>query len=1354
MNLLLSAAALLIASNSGAKSPGTEFFVQTDKGVTVEKLAAAVRPFGRIESRDRYSRRYLIQLNAGVDDDVAKERLQKISGVHALTAPEEPVDMNSMRSVNRKIAHMTEGEKGEGGKDAGVDYLEAYRYFMGLRAFTDDSFDWTILDRARAHAHKMPPTRFPKAPQFAGIASPGQEWKFIGPTNLETPPDMFCFGIGPCNGRVNAVAFDPQNAFVIYAGGAAGGLWKSTDAGDTWAWCSSNWPQLAVNCIAIDPTNTNTIYVGLGDFHGSLPGSYGIMKSTDGGITWNEIATSSMGQVSVNSLLIDPVKPSVLLAGSYAFSGGNLYRSIDGGKSWTPTISSQSGDSLLLSALSSTVSNGKATLYALLGGTYAASSPSRLMISTDDGATWHPSPGPLSPNNQYLPALCLAISPTNPKNLYILDSQDQALYVSTDGGLNWVDESANLPTGGTLFKIPTYNFSQSTYDYHLTCGTHVKGNTKSDALYLGEIDLQESLDQGKTWQSIGGPTWLPPSQGGITHNDQHAMAICPTDPNLALFSNDGGVYQLNYNLASGLNSVKSLNQGLGNTMFYKIACHPTNASTVMGGAQDNATPFTSDLYNWLNCTSGDGGGCAINQSNPSIAYGTAENLYMYRTTDGWKTSSYINPPLQAGEVAPFVATVVIDPSNPNLMYTGTNFLYRWDESTQTWGADVGNTDFSYGYGGQILAIAFAPSDSRFIYVGTASSYISMSTDHGGTFIQLPNPVLAPISSISVSPSNASDILIGYSYHGVSHLYRCPNTTSKSSIVFQNVSGSGITSLPDASLNAIARDIDDPENTWYVATDVGIFQTTNAGTTWSNTSYMYGLPDVVINDLVAVPGTRYLNAGTYGRGMWHLPLPVGGINLTSFTVSANQAVLGGTVTGTVTISKPAPKGGTAIDIQANAPLSYPSAVVVQAGQTTATFQITVPNNLSQSIATIYASQLSIVKSQEIQIVPIGLQMVQVNPGTVQGGSQASVYVTLNGPAPAAGMKVNLKSDQSSLKLPLFVTVPAGATSASTTVVSVPVAADFTANITGSDGNNTAKSKLTVLAAKLVGVSVDVPTVVGGSTNGLGGSVTLSGPTPDAGLTVKLGTTNSAAATVPASILVKLYGSQTTAHFIVTHYVVKSSQGLAVTATLGSQYYTANLVVQPFAVVKMSVNPSFVSGGNSTVGTVQLNAAPNTKTRSQPVQLSTTQTYIGIPKYVLVGAGKPYATFPITTKPVTGDATAAIDGTLGTSLQQAFVNVLAAKLLSIKVSPTSFVGKADTRVTAVITLGAPAPSGGAVIVLTNTSPSAVSLPASVTIPAGQTSTLMNLAHYAVSRQTTVTLKASFGGTIVSTTVVVKP
>ncbi|MDR3692866.1 MAG: hypothetical protein P4L46_26030 [Fimbriimonas sp.] len=1284
-------------------------------------------------------------MNSGVGEDQAKRRLAHLKGVRVLDPDEEPFDMNSVRSLDRKIDHLTKGDEVRGGdNEGGVDYLGFYRDFLKKHAFPNDTYNWRSLERAQAHANLMPKAKLRNVGPFSPMDS--QSWQFVGPTNLQAA-NAICFGIGPVNGRINAVAFDPKTPTTIYAGAAQGGLWRSTNAGATWTWLSSTWSQLAVNCIAIDPMNSNIIFVGLGDYHGHLWGCHGIEWSTDGGQTWSLIDPAIFRKNGVASLLIDPTNDQTIIAGTGDYAAGDdLYRSTDGGVSWTEL--NQNTYNCRFSTLAATAPvNGNTRFYALAAGIpdSSISTLSRLIYSDDHGKSWQSQACPIQDSANGYWAYSVATSPTNSQNVYILDSQNMKLYTSVNQGKNWTDQSANLPTGGKLHGSDNYNFSQSWYDFNLGCGNRVVKSSNTDILYLSEIDIQESDDQGKTWNSVGGPSWLTQSQGAITHNDQHAFAMCLTNPNLMLFSNDGGIYQLSWDSNKQKNSITSLNKYLANSMFYKIACHPTDPNYLIGGAQDNATPFaTGDLGNWGNTCAGDGGGCAINQQNPLISYATDENLGMIRTDDGWKTWKDISPPVPAGENLPFVATVVLNPFDQTKLYTGTNHFWIYDDTSNQWteGPEVGLSD------GTVTAIAVAPSDQNRIYCGASNGVLTTSADGGTTFRFVPPPITAGITSISVNPTNPNDIVIGFSSSGIKHLWRCTNTAGPFQYPWTPVTGSGTTSLPDSSLNSFARDLDDPQNTWYVAMDAGVFQTTDGGTTWANMGTAFGLPPVLAHDLVAVPGTRYLNLGTFGRGWWRIYLPAGGANLNGLTISPNPVVGGLTTVGSVTLSKPAPSSGTTIQLKVDSSISAPSSITVPSGATTASFQISTSVVSSDATATITATEISISKSQTLTIKAPVLQSVGAVTNPVVGGMSATGEVLLTGNAPTGGIKVTLSSSQANVKVPATVTVAAGSSVAAFTITASTVGADLSTMITAKAGSVTQTGTFYVRAASLQGMTLSSSPVVGGSEMACTGILTFNGPTPSAGLAVQLSSTDKTVVVLPTSITAKPTSSQLTVSFAVKHLLVRSSQTVTITATANHHSVFANLQVDPFAIASISLNPSSVAGGDKSTGTIILNAMPGPNSGAITVTLTQSGAKVALPANAKVPVDIGSGSFTVTTSAVPSDTLSFIKGAVGTSSQHATLSIKAPVLVRVTVKPTTVKGSASTVVTGTVGIGSPAPAGGVVISLGTSDTNVATTPANVTIRAGQKTATFAVTHHKVGSTVTLTVGATLGSVTVTT------
>lgn len=785
-------------------------------------------------------------------------------GTLAAAAPRTPEDgievQRAMRSNSvKELRKVAASLRKQGKKVPG--YLEAHLWWLQQRAFPKQTVDSSAYARAEAHRARMQPARLGRrGGAFTAQSSP--TWEFVGPRNLGVPYQQY-YGQGTTSGRVNNVGYSSSDPGTYYVAAAGGGFWKSTDYGGSWTCLSDNWRNNEVSSIQVHPTDGNIVYVGTGDFDGGWSRyGYGIMKTTDGGATWTNIGSAELSGYSIRKIRIDPENPNLLLAttgrGTSTFEG-KVWRSTNGGATWSAVINTNADWSDLI--YSNRFENGGRFYYAV----GHSASGGQLWRSGDRGATWTKLSPPLNTSiNQT--SLDLAASPTHEGTLYLLSGADRKIYKGTDSGNSWTDITNDFPNGDS-----NYNWSQSWYDFYINCS--YRSDTGQDVLYVGLIDLVVSVNGGQNWQSIG-QTY---TEGALTHNDQHGQAINPRNPDESLIANDGGVYRLTFYPSSNYMYLEPyLNSTLGITQFYQAAYHPTNPDVMMGGSQDNATPVSQGyLWSWPSKGGGDGGFCAIDSRSPNTQYASSQvgtSFSLYRTTDGWSTSSKVTSPSIGADPAAFIYPVVLDPTDSTRLYAGTNYLWAMDTTTNAWTARLGGQRLTGTTNGVLTYIAVAPSDGNRIYTGSSDGQIWMSQNRGSTWTRIDTGstslVTRSVTSISVHPTNPNDILVGISGTGSGHLWRCADTTAASR-TWSNLSGTGGTGLPDIPLNTVARDPNQPASVFYTGTDVGVFYTADGGATWTNATNTLGLPNVQVNDLKVVPGTGYLMAATFGRGIWRI-----------------------------------------------------------------------------------------------------------------------------------------------------------------------------------------------------------------------------------------------------------------------------------------------------------------------------------------------------------------------------------------------------------------------------------------------------------------------------------------------------
>lgn len=862
-----------------------------------------------------------------------------------------PADVLSPRSVKAFVREVEESwlKKGGRGREArkrpasnkiargsaraveeegapGAEHWEAYLYYIQQRAFPFDRFDARVLVDGSAQRERMPRGR---ASDKAGEGVPGigsfGVWSDIGPRGLDAPYRQY-WGLEPVNGRVNAIAYDRLNPSTIYVGGSSGGVWKSEDAGARWTPVSNGWGRMNVASIATDPSDSKTLYVGTGDFHGGFGAPIGLLKSTDGGSSWAEVGQAQFGTRSergpfiVSSILVDPEDSRTVTVTTWDFfyqQGGSVWRSTDAGASWAECIALQNQ---WVRVVAGALKDGKRKYFAV-GANGTAAKGGALWYSTDRGADWSQLKPPLNVLTQYK-ALDCAASPTIPDRVYLLDCDDRQIFLSTDAGANWSSCKGNFPDGEK-----GYNWSQSTYDWHVHASSKATPDGPVDVVYVGLVDLVQSPDGGLTWTSIG-QTY---SEAAITHNDQHSLAVHPADPNVVLVGNDGGISRATYAPATGAVAWERLSQDLNIIEFYHGDWHPSDAGVALGGCQDNANPvLLRDPAHWLNKGAGDGTYSAINPVDPRIMYTTDYSRDIFRTGDEWKTTTMVQPQNAFGDdTCAFLFPIAIDPNQPVNLYAGTNYLWRLVDGSTEWTPRLGNRELASN-GHSVRTLSVARGDSNRIYTGASDGQVWMTKDGGSSWSRLDrgSPALPKrtVTSIEADPSNPSDILVGLSGYSTTHLWRCGDTTADPA-VWTSVAGSGATALPDVPLNTVCRDFLNPKTTWYAGTDVGVFMTTDAGSSWANVTFPYGLPNVGVNKLKMVPGTGYLNAATFGRGMWRIRAgPPGMYDLNQdWAVNAADMVLMAAVLGD---SAQAPCGSPCTDVNMDGRVDALDLMVVQ------------------------------------------------------------------------------------------------------------------------------------------------------------------------------------------------------------------------------------------------------------------------------------------------------------------------------------------------------------------------------------------------------------------------------------------
>ena len=371
-------------------------------------------------------------------------------------------------------------------------------------------------------------------------------------------------------------------------------------------------------------------------------------------------------------------------------------------------------------------------------------------------------------------------------------------------------------------------------------------------------------------------------------------------------------------------------------------------------------------------------------------------------------------------------------------------------------------------------------------------------------------------------------------------------------------------------------------------------------------------------------------------------------------------------------------------------------------------------------------------------------VTLAPGAVLGGSPTIGTVTLSSAAPVGGIAIALSSSSVSATVPQTVLVAAGATKATFTVLTYGVNAQTVVTITATGTISAKEAVLTINAARLTSISLSPATVGGGNTSV--GTVTLSGPAGLGGTTISL-SSNSSSATVPVAF--EILSGQTSGTFTVNTVAVGSLSQAAINASLNGQTQTTLLTISPPQLVQVAVNPTQVTGGGVSTGTISLTGP--TGPGGLLVMLSSNSADASVPKSIAVAAGMEAATFAINTVGVSTSKTVTITAKNGSVSKTASLTITPPTLLSVTLDPDAVSG--GTSTTGTVTLSGIAGSGGVVVKLKSNS-SSVSLGASVKVPAGKASATFVAKTIAVNSPTSAAVTASLGTVSQTTTLTINP
>lgn len=695
-------------------------------------------------------------------------------------------------------------------------------------------------------------------------------------------------GSAAMSGRVAALAAvaGKDGKTLLYVGAASGGVWKSTDGGTTFKPVFDREPVQSIGAIAIDPKNTNTVWVGTGESwtRNSVSVGNGIYKSTDGGESWTHMGLPNSERIA--QIIVDPNADSTV----YACVPGKLwsdsaerglYKTTDGGAHWSLVLK---GENLSTGCASISIDAQKpSTIFASLwdfrrkgwtfrsgGESPTAKSGSGLFRSDDGGTSWTqitPAANKGFPPKPY-GRIAVTVAPSDAKIVYaFVESTDSALFRSDDGGKTWDKRDKSQ----MMVWRPFY-FARLIVD-----------PKNPERVFKPDLNLVQSLDGGKSFS---------PSGGG-THGDHHVVWIDPTDTKHVYTGDDGGLWQ---SFDGGNKWWKQNNLPI--SQFYHVSVDDADPFHVYGGLQDNsswvgASAFPGGIANaqWENMYGGDGFWMFSDSADPNYLYAEAQGGTIGRVNRHTHEIRSIQPEAGYNEKLRWNwnTPIALSPNDKNALYIGAQFLFRTRDHGQSWqrispdlttndparqkqeesgGVTVDNSAAEMNT--TIYSISESPKAAGEIWVGTDDGNVQLTRDDGAHWTNLIGnikgvPKGSWVSWVQAGNFDAGTAYVAFDRHSFGDMAPYIYATSD-----YGKNWTALVTPQDAKglhgyVHVIKQDTVKP-NLLYAGTEFGLWVSIDGGNHWAQ--FKAGnFPAVAVRDIAFQNRDASLALATHGRGIW-------------------------------------------------------------------------------------------------------------------------------------------------------------------------------------------------------------------------------------------------------------------------------------------------------------------------------------------------------------------------------------------------------------------------------------------------------------------------------------------------------
>jgi photosystem II stability/assembly factor-like uncharacterized protein len=672
--------------------------------------------------------------------------------------------------------------------------------------------------------------------------------------------------IGPHRGgRVLAVSGVSGEPNTFYFGAVAGGVWKTTDAGRTWTPIFDKQPVASIGALAVSASDPNIIYVGTGeaDMRSDITHGAGVYKSTDAGQNWTYLGLGDTRQIG--RVLIDPKDPDKVLVAALGHGFGpnterGVYRTTDGGKSWTRVLYKDENTGAIDLAYDPDSSR---TVFASLWNArrppYVTYAPltgpgGGVYKSTDGGASWKEITGHGLPTETIGRVGLDVVAGQHRKRVYALidAGKSSGLYRSDDGGDNW-----------TLVSTESRILSRGWYF------GEVRSDPKDpDVIYVSNVSIYRSTDGGKNFKAIRG------APGG---DDYHSLWIDPENPRRMISGVDQGTI---ITVNGGQTWSSWYNQPTA--QFYHVAVDNQFPYWVYGAQQDSGTAAVvsrSDYgqityRDWHPIGAGESGYILPDPVNPQIVYGgsTGGELYRFDTRTGQVQVVSPTPAALGKTVAhryPWTTAIAFSSQAPHALYQASQFLMKTADQGHSW--KIISPDLTLRPGengaaakGVVYTIAPSPIAAGTIWIGTDNGLVQLTRNDGATWTDVTPGSLPPwsmFSLIDASPHDAATAYAAIDRHQMDDITPYIYRTHDFGKTWTRITNG----IPATAFVRTVREDPVRKGLLFAGTETGVYVSFDDGEHWQ--SLQLNLPATPIRDLV-IKGNDLVVA-THGRSFWIL-----------------------------------------------------------------------------------------------------------------------------------------------------------------------------------------------------------------------------------------------------------------------------------------------------------------------------------------------------------------------------------------------------------------------------------------------------------------------------------------------------